>query len=70
LGNDLKLGISLNIFVLFVFFVDQLIFLGLLYEFKLVKECLIIKSHNESRHPDKKIVWLLYNYSTLPYKNN
>jgi len=29
LGDDLQLGISLNIFVLFVFFVDQMIFLGL-----------------------------------------
>ena len=28
LGDDLQLGISLNIFVLFVFFVDQMIFLG------------------------------------------
>jgi len=29
LGDHLQLGISLNIFVLFVFFVDQMIFLGL-----------------------------------------
>jgi len=28
LGDDLQLVISLNIFVLFVFFVDQMIFLG------------------------------------------
>lgn len=27
-GDDSQLGISLNLFVLFVFFVDQLIFLG------------------------------------------
>jgi len=28
LGDDLQLGISFNIFVLFVFFVDEMIFLG------------------------------------------
>ena len=30
LGDGLQLGISLKIFVLFVFFVDEMIFLGLL----------------------------------------
>jgi len=29
LADDIQLGIYLNIFVLFVFFVDQMIFLGL-----------------------------------------
>jgi len=29
LGDDLQLGVSLNIFVLFVVFVDQMIFPGL-----------------------------------------
>ena len=29
LGDDIQLGIFLNIFVLFVLFVDQMIFLGL-----------------------------------------
>jgi hypothetical protein len=29
LGDDIQFGISLNFFVLFVFFVDQMIFLGL-----------------------------------------
>jgi len=28
LGDDIQFGISLNFFVLFVFFVDQMIFLG------------------------------------------
>jgi len=28
LGDDLQFGISLKIFVLFVFFVDEMIFLG------------------------------------------